>query len=492
MPIFLITAAATFSSFLYCYSSGRYSPWETIIKILYARVKKIEKTEYWEILDTFYFELNSSEDDRMCCRFFKQLAVKIILSIIASTIFLLVASYFMDQSIIMQRSYEDWPHRSDGEIDCFIWAEGSLLYVNPNEQDLTDRLENCTVFFEQCVRNCTSIINDCNASDNCTDDFMTCSDACTDCLQVCSYNLRSDIERVRVCDPPPSPPVPSCPVSIASCISLNPAAPIPNSSCPLSGVGATPLVEIGPLIFSNNTERLQSCANLLDTCSRNIQSCSNPNCNQLTECVNALQPCHKSRTIHCFRFLQFGLSTNVLESVERSFALFLALIHFLNGIFFVLKILYQFSIAKCWAVLFILMLIFYNLFIVGWMVLLVTNVPAQGNTMKISQLVFGFIMIWCIAFLLLFFEEKSSDESQIPSKIKVDVKEPVEHELQEVGTNTKQGKERFPKSKDNEDSQNPIKVNVDQQELKPNDNEDDQSPIKVKVDQQELRVDTKL
>ena len=150
-------------------------------------------------------------------------------------------------------------------------------------------------------------------------------------------------------------------------------------------------------MFSNNTERLQSCANLLDTCSRNIQSCSNPNCNQLTECVNALQPCRKSRTVLCFRFLQFGRSTNVLESVEGSFALFLALIHLFNGTFFVLKTLYQFSVTKSWAVGFILITF---VLIGAWVALLVTDVPAQGNSIKILQLALGFIMILLIGVLM--------------------------------------------------------------------------------------------
>ena len=98
-------------------------------------------------------------------------------------------SYFIDRTVITSQTLQDWPDRSVGEVDCFL--SNSFLYISPIEQVPTDRLNNCTVFFEQCQSNCSA------------DDFQSCAQECATCLTQCTNALRSDLEVVRVCDPPP-------------------------------------------------------------------------------------------------------------------------------------------------------------------------------------------------------------------------------------------------------------------------------------------------
>ena len=425
MPLFLIVATAIFSIFLEYITDGKIDARDVISKMLGIKLEKGDVAEYWVIQNIFYFELSKHDTDvrrdpeerkkrninLTCPGACSQTLATWILATIASLSFLLAVSYFIDQSITMQLSLQDWPHNSSGEVDCFIAIEGNLIYVNPSEQGLTDRLNDCTMFFEQCENNCTSIINNCDANDNCTNDFIECSNGCTRCLGRCTTNLRTAIEQVLVCTPPP-PSTPSCPIDMISCIIGN-STPIPGAmaSCMGDGLSLIPLMPVVPVSFSNNTERLQRCTALLEACAHSISDCSVPNCTQLTQCVHELRQCRKPRVIHCFRFLQFGRSTNILESLAESFALFLSVISFFSGTFVVVRILLQFRVTKLWGIGFIIVALF---LIGGWITVVVTDVLVQENVIKMFQFVFGFTFILLIGVLLLFakFWEKK------PTKVK--------------------------------------------------------------------------
>ena len=416
MPMFLIAAAITVSVFLEYITGGRIDTRDIISKMLSIQLVKGIKAEYWVIQNIFYFQLNSRDTevrreikDRKkqltCWSAISSTGATWILAIIAALSFLLSVSYFMDQTVTMSLSLQDWPHRSMDDVDCFL--SNSFLYVSPIEQEPTDRLNNCTVFFEECRKNCSA-----------RSDFQSCTSVCANCLAVCTTALRSDLEKVYVCDPPPVE-APSCPVSNSACIT--PAIPVPTntstSSCPTAattsaGSGSS---LIAPIVARNNTERLERCADLLQTCSELVQSCTAPNCTELQQCNDLLNKCRKPRVILCFRFLQFGRSTDVLEALAESFALFLSVLSFFSGTFVVVRVLLQFKVSRWWGIGFVLVAV---LLCVVWFVIIFTDILVQENIIKMFQFVFGFTYIFLIGLLLLTakFWEKVPDPDKLKTK----------------------------------------------------------------------------
>ena len=329
------------SVFLKYITGGRIDTREVIAKMLSIKLKKDKDGVacHWIIQSTFYLDCNPS--NKICNKFkVCRSWATWILAIIVSLGFILSMSYFIDQTVTMSHTLQDWPDRSVGDLDCFLPIKDSFLYVSPIEQEPTDRLHNCTVFFEQCQSNCS------------VDDFQSCAQECANCLTLCTTTLRSDLEMVRVCDPPPiNNEGPSCPVSNAACITAANVLPQDNSSCqaaqgtPGSGDAS---VEIAPIIVNNNTQRLERCAGLLDTCSMQVSMCTSPNCTELQQCNTLLQDCHKPPVIICFRFLQFGRSTNALRALAESYALFLTAVSLFGVIFAVVHILLHIKQTKWW------------------------------------------------------------------------------------------------------------------------------------------------
>ena len=415
MPMFLIAAATSVSIFLEYITGGRIDTRDIIAKMLSIQLVKGLKAEYWVIQNIFYFQLNSRDTevrreikDRKiqltCCRAISSTGATWILATIASLSFLLSVSYFMDQTVTMSLSLQDWPHRSMDDVDCFL--SNSFLYVSPIEQEATDRLNNCTMFFDECQRNCSN-----------SNSYQSCVTGCASCLAVCTTALQSDIERVSVCNPPP-PEVPSCPVISSACIT--PAIPIPSNTSTASCSAATTTGGSGsniiaPIVARNNTERLERCANLLQACSELVPTCTSPDCSELQQCNNLLNECRKPRVILCFRFLQFGRSTDVLEALAESFALFLSVLSFFSGTFVVVRILLQFKVSRWWGIGFVIVAV---LLCAVFVVIVVTDILVQENIIKMFQFVFGFVYIFLIGLLLLTakFWEKLPDPSKLKTK----------------------------------------------------------------------------
>ena len=280
-PLLLIVAGGTGSVFIMYITRGHIDPRDIIAKLLGIKLEKPEgdEDECWIIHDEFHFKL-SDHDATTISNVAKNKGITFgdsistscstwVLAAIVSISFLLSMSYFIDRTVITSQTLQDLPDRSVGEVDCFL--SNSFLYISPIEQVPTDRLNNCTVFFEQCQSNCSA------------DNFQSCAQECATCLTLCTNTLRSELEVVRVCDPPPvNDDAPSCPVSTAACITAaTTVAPQSNtSSCPTAqgtqGSGEVG-VEIAPIIVTNNTQRLERCAGLLDTCSMLVSMCTAPN-----------------------------------------------------------------------------------------------------------------------------------------------------------------------------------------------------------------------
>ena len=297
----------------------------------------------------------------------------------------------------MSQTFQDWPPRSLGDLDCFLPLDGSLdidssLYVNPIEQVPTDRLNNCTVFFEQCQSNCSA------------DDFQSCAQECANCLTLCTNTLRSDLEVVRVCNPPPvNNNGPSCPVSNAACITAATVLPQDNTSCPtaqgIQGSGDAG-AEIAPIIVTNNTQRLERCAGLLDTCSMLVSMCTAPNCTELQQCNDMLRECRKPPFIVCFSFLQFGRSTNLLQALAESYALFMFAVSLFSAIFGVVCFLLQIHETKLWGFGFLAIVII--LIVVGLPVFIKTGILFNENFIRVLQFVLGPIYILLVGCLFPF------------------------------------------------------------------------------------------
>ena len=301
MPVSLIVAGSTASVFLIYTTKGHIDARDIIAKMLsiklktFKSVKSEDTIDCWAIHDTVYFQREKVDKNEPIsfCQAISRSWSTWILAVIVSVSFLLSMSYFIDQTVTMSQTLQDWPDRSVGDVDCFL--SNSFLYVSPTEQEPTDRLHNCTVFFEQCQSNCS------------VDDFQSCAQGCANCLTLCTATLRSDLEMMRVCNPPPiNNEGPSCPVSNAACITAATPVTQDNSSCraaqgtPGSGDAG---IEIAPIIVRNNTQRLERCAGLLETCSMQVSMCTAPNCTELQQCNTLLQDCRKSPVIICFSFM---------------------------------------------------------------------------------------------------------------------------------------------------------------------------------------------
>ena len=86
---------------------------------------------------------------------------------------------------------------------------------------------------------------------------ITLLQECATCLTLCTNTLRSDLEVVRVCNPPPvNNNGPSCPVSNAACITAATVLPQDNTSCPTAqGIQGSAGAEIAPIIVTNSDSR---------------------------------------------------------------------------------------------------------------------------------------------------------------------------------------------------------------------------------------------
>lgn len=398
MPLFFILAAANVSVFLEYITSGRIDTRDLIAKMLSIKLVKGKKAEYWVIQNVFFFQLSSHDTEvrkdqkerkmeLTCMKAFSRTPATWILGIISSLGFLLSVSYFMDKTVTMSLTLQDWPHSSMNDVDCFL-SKPSFLYVSPAEQHPTDKLHNCTVFFTQCQNNCPK-----NETD-----FNTCIQGCASCLSTCTTILREDVERVRVCQPPPVE-TPSCPLTSTIC--TTPAiTPGPSTSCPTTApvTGSGMIPELMPINAINNTQRLDQCADLMQACSESVRECMSLDCDDIQECNELLQACRKPPVILCFRFLQFGRSSDILEALSESFALFLTVLSFFSGTFIGVRILLQFKLTRWWGLGFVLV----SLLLMGaWAAIIGTDIIVQENIIQMFQFFFGFSYIFLIGLLLL-------------------------------------------------------------------------------------------
>ena len=402
-PLLLIVAGSTGSVFIMYITRGHIDPRDIIAKLLGIKLERLEvdddACDCWIIHDEFHFQLSEHDTDTISevadnekitfCQSISTSCSTWVLAAIVSISFLLSMSYFIDRTVITSQTLQDWPDRSVGEVDCFL--SNSFLYVSPIEQVPTDRLNNCTVFFEQCQSNCSA------------DDFQSCAQECANCLTLCTNTLRSELEVVRVCDPPPANEGPSCPVSNAACITAATVFPQDNSSCPTaqgtqgSGeVGA----EIAPIIVTNNTQRLERCAGLLDTCSMLVFMCTAPNCTELQQCNDMLQECRKPPFIVCFSFLQIGSSANALQALAESYALFMFSVSLFGIIFGAVRILLHIKETKYWGVGFVLAAVL--LIIIGAPVLIFSGIFFRENFIKLLQFALAPLYIFLIGLLFPF------------------------------------------------------------------------------------------
>ena len=374
-------------------TGGRIDTREVIAKMLSIKLKKDKDGVacHWIIQSTFYLDCYPMASDKTCSKICRSSWATCILAIIVSLSFILSISYFIDQTVAMSHTLQDWPDRSSvSDLDCFLPMKDSFFYVSPMEQEPTDRLHNCTVFFEQCQSNCS------------VDDFQSCAQDCANCLTLCTTTLRSDLEMVRVCDPPPvNNEGPSCPVSNAACITAANVLPQDNSSCqaaqgtPGSGDASA---EIAPIIVNNHTQRLERCAGLLQSCGMQVSMCTSPNCTELQQCNTLLQDCHKPPVIICFRFLQFGRSANAIQALAESYALFLSAVSLFGAIFSVVHILLHIKKTKLWGIGFVIMTLL--LIVVGVPVLVTNGIYLFENIIRMLQ--FGLAPIYILLMGLLF------------------------------------------------------------------------------------------
>ena len=403
-PLLLIVAGGTGSVFIMYITRGHIDPRDIIAKLLGIKLEEHDEgaCECWIIHDEFHFKLRDHDTDTISkvaknkgITFGDSISTSCstwVLAAIVSISFLLSMSYFIDRTVITSQTLQDWPDRSVAEVDCFL--SNSFLYISPIEQVSTDRLNNCTVFFEQCQSNCSA------------DNFQSCAQECATCLTLCTNTLRSELEVVRVCDPPPvNDDGPSCPVSNAACITAaTTVAPQSNTtSCPTaqgtqgSGeVGA----EIAPIIVTNNTQRLERCAGLLDTCSMLVSMCTAPNCTELQQCNDLLRECCKPPFIVCFSFLQIGSSANALQVFAESYALFMFAVSLFGIIFGAVRILLHIKETRLWGVGFVIAAVL--LIIIGAPVLIFSGIFFRENFIKLLQFALGPVYIFLIGLLFLF------------------------------------------------------------------------------------------
>ena len=399
-PLLLIVAGGTGSVFIMYITRGHIDPRDIIAKLLGIKLERLEDTcDYWIIHDEFHFELSDHDINTISnvaknkgitfCDSISTSPSTWVLAAIVSISFLLSMSYFIDRTVITSQTLQDWPDRSVAEVDCFL--SNSFLYISPIEQVPTDRLNNCTVFFEQCQSNCSA------------DNFQSCAQECATCLTLCTNTLRSELEVVRVCDPPPvNDDGPSCP---AACITAA-ASVVPQnntSSCPTAqgtqGSGEVG-VEIAPIIVTNNTQRLERCAGLLDTCSMLVSMCTAPNCTELQQCNNMLQECRKPPFIVCFSFLQIGRSASALQALAESYALFMFAVSLFGIIFGAVRILLHIKETKYWGVGFVITAVL--LTIIGAPVLIFSGIFFRENCIKLLQFALAPVYIFLIGLLFPF------------------------------------------------------------------------------------------
>ena len=421
-PLLLIVAGSTGSVFIMYITRGHIDPRDIIAKLLGIKLEKPEGDEHprecWIIHDEFHFQL-SKHDDKTRSKVAQNREITIgdsfstswstwVLAAIVSISFLLSMSYFIDRTVITSQTLQDWPDRSVGEVDCFL--SNSFLYISPIEQVPTDRLNNCTVFFEQCQSNCSA------------DDFQSCAQECATCLTQCTNALRSDLEVVRVCDPPPvNDDGSSCTVSTPACISAATGV-VPQyntSSCPTAqrtqGSGEFG-VEIAPIIVTNNTQRLERCAGLLDTCSMLVSMCTAPNCTEVQQCNDLLQECRKPPFIVCFSFLQIGRSANALQALAESYALLMFAVSLFGIIFGAVRILLHIKETKWWGVGFVIAAVL--LTIIGAPVLIFSGIFFRENIIKLLQFALAPAYIFLIGLLFpsaCFEHQENSPKKPKPS-----------------------------------------------------------------------------
>ena len=414
MPLCLIGAAVSLSLLLkYVTDPEEEIDARDIIPTVLKNVK-LDKDNGWTIHDIF--ESDMKQDDgcgpsccnRMCCGTW-------ILGAIVSINFILSVSYFIDKTFINSFTLQDWPDRRTGNVDCFL--SNSFLYVSPREQELTDRLHNCAVFFEQCQSNCNSASGDKN--------FNSCVQGCANCLSQCTTTLRSDLDSVKMCNSIQVEGLSSCPVSNTACIASivscdantsssssvaastsgsEDAASTSGSGDAASSSGSGVAAEITPIVFSNNTERLERCADLLQTCSVQVSVCTVPNCTELQQCNTLLQECRKSPDLVCFKFLQFGRFANVLEANAESYGVFISISSFFYATFVLMHVFMRFKVTKWWAVLVVFIKITAFAVIV-WLLDITTEFIILKNTIKIFQVLCGIVYIIFIIALFLAIEK---------------------------------------------------------------------------------------
>ena len=407
-------AGGTGSVFIMYITRGHIDPRDIIANMLCIKLKKPEGDDNaqdkncWIILDEFHFQLNKHDIDTIdkvaankMITFHDSISTSCstwVLAAIVSVSFLLSMSLFIDQTVITSQSLQDWPDRSIGEVDCFL--PSSFLYISPIEQVPTDQLNNCTVFFEQCNSNCFD------------DNFQSCAQECATCLTQCTNNLRSNLEVVRVCDNPQvnddslsCPFIEDCitPASNTSFVLQSPTCQVPQGT-----QGSGDVVEI---IVTNNTQRLERCAGLLETCSMNVSMCTAPNCTELQQCNDMLQECRKPPFIVCFRFLQFGLSTNLLQALAESYALFVFAVRLFSTIFGAVRILLHIKETKFWGVGFAIVAGLITF--IGVPVLFFSGILFRDKIIKLLQFLLAPVYIFLIGLLfpLTHFSSDSDEET---------------------------------------------------------------------------------
>ena len=144
MPILVVIMSAIFSIFLEYITKGYINPRVIIPKFLpvVKLVESSEGTQYWTILDHFYFELKYKKEGR-CSGYCSHTPATWILTIILSLAFLLAASYFMNQNITQQVTLRSCPDSST-KLDCFDGTH--FKYIDCNASNVTFDVIHCFKF----------------------------------------------------------------------------------------------------------------------------------------------------------------------------------------------------------------------------------------------------------------------------------------------------------------------------------------------------------
>ena len=144
MPVLVVIMSAIFSIFLEYITKGYINPRVIILKFLpvVKLVEDSEGTQYWTILDHFYFELKYKKEGR-CSGYCSRTPATWILTLILSLAFLLAASYFMNQNITQQVTLRSCPD-SSMELDCFDGMH--FKYIDCNASNATFDVIHCFKF----------------------------------------------------------------------------------------------------------------------------------------------------------------------------------------------------------------------------------------------------------------------------------------------------------------------------------------------------------